>query len=173
MLDYNIFKMQMNTIAVILKQKQDESVLKSEYYPIFKNFDSKRFAEVIEHFKKHYEYSRFPLPSDFNKSIQATNKNVSTYKPIKSNRVAYSFKWVIDGLKAMEMIERQLIGKHYDQTPKAKRMEKYRPFIREKMRNDEIYNTVAKRWGKSTAHRSHPPETYFNPRDFYPEKEWA
>jgi len=175
MVTFEYFADKMNDLADYLNVSINGNILKEKYYPKFQRFDEIQLAQIIANVGNNYEHDRgkqFPLMPVFTRAISSLMAP-STYTPAKNKKVAYSFKWIIDGFKAMEKIEREIIGKYYDQMPQKKRMEIYIPFINEKMKNNEIYNTLAKKWGKATDNRSHSPETYFDPRDFYNEKNWV
>ena len=166
--------MQMNDLGTYLKINIDSAILDKEYYPYFQKFSSKRFAEIVCWVKEHYTffngYPRFPIISDFRKAAQATTI-IDTFKPVnkRSNHIPYTLQPIVDGLKALGTVEKQLIGDKYNQLSKKQRMKTFIPFIREKMKNHEIYNTKAKKWGKHDQQKSMEDKFYFDPRDLYPE----
>jgi len=92
---YDMFEMQMSSLASYLGTTVNGNVLKSDYWPYMQKFNPVWFAEAVQWLKENYEYKRFPLISDFKKAFANTHrtKYVNDEKPIKEEPIdheAYS-----------------------------------------------------------------------------------
>ena len=84
-LKYDVFKMQMVSLAALLHNSIEISVLKNEYWPYCNKRDSRWFADAVQWLKENYEYKRFPLISDFKKAFTCTRS--TKYVPEGPKRV--------------------------------------------------------------------------------------
>jgi len=90
LIKYNVFEMQMNGLAVYLRQTLSHDILLNDYWPYLKKYHSDRFAECITWLKENYDNTyRFPLIADFRTAWTSTNK-VKYYEPEKREDIDLS-----------------------------------------------------------------------------------
>ena len=75
-LTYDIFEMQMTSLAAYLHTSIESSLLKNEYWPYCKKYNTHWFNRAIQWVKENYEYKRFPLISDLSKAFSCTHSTL-------------------------------------------------------------------------------------------------
>lgn len=87
-----MFRMQINSMCIYFKQQLKPDIVDNDYWPYFKKYDGKRFAECVTWLKENYDNTyRFPLIADFRTAWHATHKTVNeVVKPEKIDRAGYS-----------------------------------------------------------------------------------
>lgn len=72
-LTFDLFEMQMVSLAAYLDNTIKISILMTDYWPYCQSRDTQWFADAVQWLKENYEYKRFPLISDFKKAFKHTH----------------------------------------------------------------------------------------------------
>lgn len=175
-MDEKTFQVSMDSFCYFLaargiSHKMNPEVLKAVYYPKFKHFENGRFNSAIGWLQENYSINRFPSIAEFLEAISATSKpkyytgnDDAPERRMKPEAFSGATNRVLWALTIMKKIEKSVSKNQYER-------ESYKMFIREKMANNEILNTVTNQWQKGNAPRSFEEKDYFNPKDFYPPKD--
>ena len=82
MMDYNLFEMQMNRLAITLGVEISEKRVK-EYYQKLNYISDDKFAKVVENLQDYEKPYNFPLPADFKNTYFALFPPYNAYEDTK------------------------------------------------------------------------------------------